>query len=96
MRLNKMSDQCPPGQMKNEAGECVPTGGRRSRRAGRKTARVAKGKGLKAKSLKRILKKAGLKVSGKKSTLRARARKARLIRGGEEEKEGEESESDQE
>ena len=94
MRLNKMSDQCPPGQMKNEAGECVPTGGRR--RGGRKTARVAKGKGLKAKSLKRMLKKAGLKVSGKKSTLRARARKARLIRGGQEMKEGEESESDQE
>jgi hypothetical protein len=78
--------------MKNEAGECVPTGGRR--RGSRKTARVAKGKGLKAKTLKRILKKAGLKVSGKKSTLRARARKARLIRGGNEE--GEMSESDQE
>ena len=38
--------------------------------------------GLKAKTLKRMLKKAGLKASGKKSTLRARAKKARLIRGG--------------
>ena len=38
--------------------------------------------GLKAKTLKRILKKAGLKVSGKKATLRARAKKAHLMRGG--------------
>jgi len=29
-----------------------------------------------------MLKKAGLKCSGKKSTLRSRARKAHLIRGG--------------
>ena len=39
-------------------------------------------RGLKAKTLKRMLKKAGLKVSGKKATLRARARKAHLVRGG--------------
>jgi len=39
-------------------------------------------RGVKAKTLKKLLKKAGLKTSGKKSTLRARARKARLIRGG--------------
>jgi len=38
--------------------------------------------GLKVKTLKRMLKKAGLKVSGKKSTLRARAKKAHLVRGG--------------
>jgi hypothetical protein len=38
--------------------------------------------GLKTKTLKRMLKKAGLKVSGKKSTLRARAKKAHLVRGG--------------
>lgn len=38
--------------------------------------------GLKAKTLKRMLKKAGLKVSGKKATLRARAKKAHLVRGG--------------
>jgi len=37
---------------------------------------------LKAKTLKRMLKKAGLKVSGKKATLRARAKKAHLMRGG--------------
>jgi hypothetical protein len=39
-------------------------------------------RGLKAKTLKRMLKKAGLKTSGKKSTLRARAKKAHLVRGG--------------
>jgi hypothetical protein len=39
-------------------------------------------RGLKAKSLKKLLKKAGLKTSGKKSTLRARAKSAHLIRGG--------------
>jgi hypothetical protein len=39
-------------------------------------------RGLKAKTLKKILKKAGLKVSGKKATLRARAKSAHLIRGG--------------
>jgi hypothetical protein len=38
--------------------------------------------GLKAKTLRRILKKAGLKTSGKKKTLRARAKKAHLVRGG--------------
>jgi len=38
--------------------------------------------GLKSKTLKRMLKKAGLKTSGKKSTLRARAKSAHLIRGG--------------
>lgn len=39
-------------------------------------------RGLKTKTLKKILKKAGLKVSGKKSTLKARAKSAHLIRGG--------------
>jgi len=37
---------------------------------------------IKAKTLKKILKKAGLKTSGKKSTLKARAKSAHLIRGG--------------
>ena len=40
------------------------------------------GRGLKTKTLKKILKKAGLKVSGKKATLKARAKSAHLIRGG--------------
>lgn len=40
------------------------------------------GGGLKAKTLKRMLKKAGLKTTGKKSTLKARAKKAHLVRGG--------------
>ena len=35
-----------------------------------------------AKTLKRILKKAGLKRSGSKKTLRARAKRAHLVRGG--------------
>ena len=39
-------------------------------------------RGLKTKTLKKILKKAGLKVSGKKATLKARAKSAHLIRGG--------------
>ena len=46
-------------------------------------------RGASLKSLKRSLKKAGLKVSGKKSTLRARAKKAHLkVGGGEEMMEG--------
>jgi hypothetical protein len=56
---------------------------RRHRRHGRKTLRaVPKGVHVKAKTLKRMLKAKGLKTSGKKSTLRARAREAHLIRGG--------------
>lgn len=38
--------------------------------------------GVTVKTLKRVLKKAGLKVSGKKSTLTRRAKKARLMGGG--------------
>ena len=52
----------------NEEYDKTPTGGRR--------------RSVKAKTLKKLLKKAGLKVSGKKSTLRARAKKAHLVRGG--------------
>jgi hypothetical protein len=52
----------------NEEYGKTPTGGRR--------------RSVKAKTLKKLLKKAGLKVSGKKSTLRARAKKAHLVRGG--------------
>ena len=49
----------------------------------RKTLRaVPKGVHVKAKTLKKLLKSKGLKMSGKKATLRARARKAHLIRGG--------------
>lgn len=52
-------DSCPEGQMKDASGNCVPTpaGGRR---------------GLKAKTLRRMLKKKGLKTTGKKSTLMKR------------------------
>jgi hypothetical protein len=53
----------------NRSGEWVPAG-------------KQFGGGLKAKTLKRMLKKAGLKTSGKKATLRARAKKAHLVRGG--------------
>ena len=48
----------------------APTGGRRHR-------------GIKTKTLRRMLKKAGLKVSGKKATLTKRCKKAHLMRGGE-------------
>ena len=40
------------------------------------------GGGLKTKTLRRMLKKAGLKTTGKKATLRARCKKAKLMRGG--------------
>jgi len=64
----------PPPQQQAE-------GGRRRRH--RKTMRaVPKGTHVKAKTLRRLLKSKGLKTSGKKSTLRARAREAHLIRGG--------------
>jgi hypothetical protein len=42
----------------------------------------AKRRGVPVKTLKKLLKKAGLKVSGKKATLTRRAKKARLMKGG--------------
>jgi hypothetical protein len=55
-----MESQCPEGQMKDASGTCVPipAGGRR--------------RTLKAKTLRRLLKKKGLKTTGKKSTLMKR------------------------
>ena len=44
-------------------------------------------KGVTVKTLKRALKKNGLKTSGKKATLRARAKKARIMGGGEDDSE---------
>ena len=85
VRLNKMSELAPPknivegSKSDSEPEQKSVFAGRRHRRH---TLRVAKGTRFKAKTLKRILKKAGLKSTGKKSTLRARARKAHLIRGG--------------
>ena len=88
VRLNKMADipslpvtKTPEKIDYNSESdeEKPPVAGRRHRRH---TLRAAKGTRFKAKTLKRILKKAGLKSTGKKSTLRARARKAHLIRGG--------------
>lgn len=78
-----MSDLAPPkivdgAESESDEEKKVEMGGRRRRH----TLRAAKGTRFKAKTLKRLLKKAGLKSSGKKSTLRARARKAHLIRGG--------------
>jgi hypothetical protein len=70
------------------AGDEDMDGGRRRRHSRRhhrhrRTLRaVPKGVHVKAKTLKKLLKSRGLKVSGKKATLRARARKAHLIRGG--------------
>jgi len=57
----------------------VTTGGRRR-------------SGVSVKTLKRALKKAGLKVSGKKATLTRRAKKARLMGGADEEEVVEETE----
>lgn len=54
--------------------EPAPASGLASLKGGRR--------GVKAKTLKKLLKRAGLKTSGKKSTLRARAKKAHLVRGG--------------
>ncbi len=40
-------------------------------------------RGASVKTLKRVLKKAGLKTTGRKAALTRRAKKARLMRGGE-------------
>jgi len=82
--------ECKEGEVtvKQAMGKLPTDGGRRRHHSRRHhhrrhhTMRVPKGVPVKAKTLKRMLKKAGLKVSGKKSTLRSRARKAHLIRGG--------------
>ena len=47
----------------------------------------AKRRGVPVKTLKKLLKKAGLKTSGKKATLTRRAKKARLMKGGEDSEE---------
>lgn len=44
----------------------------------------AKRRGVPVKTLKKLLKKAGLKTTGKKAALTRRAKKARLMKGGEE------------
>jgi hypothetical protein len=46
------------------------------------TQEAGKRSGVTVKTLKRVLKKAGLKTSGKKATLTRRAKKARLMGGG--------------
>ena len=57
------------------------TGGRRRRRGSRKTRRVVKKKSVA--TIKRLLKARGLKVSGSRRALTARARKARIpMKGG--------------
>jgi hypothetical protein len=43
----------------------------------------AKRRGVPVKTLKKLLKKAGLKTTGKKAALTRRAKKARLMKGGE-------------
>ena len=55
-----MSSDCPSGQTKDASGNCVatPMGGRR--------------RTLKAKTLRRMLKKKGMKTTGKKATLMKR------------------------
>ena len=59
----------------------VTEGGRRRRRGSRKTRRVVKKKSVA--TIKRLLKARGLKVSGSRRALTARARKARIpMKGG--------------
>ena len=74
----KPSDNGDSSSDEEKKEEEEPKGGRRRRR----TLRIPKGVHVKAKTLKRMLKSKGLKTTGKKSTLRSRARKAHLIRGG--------------
>lgn len=78
-----LSEPAAPGSAQERLSQGGRRHSRRHRRHGRKTLRtVPKGVHVKAKTLKRLLKAKGLKTSGKKSTLRARAREAHLIRGG--------------
>lgn len=66
--LNKMSGTTPAGNYNAPAMGEGQTAGRRGTR-----------KGPSAKALKRVLKSHGLKTTGKKSTLRARAKKAHIL-----------------
>ena len=53
----------------------TPAGGEDSMKGGKR-------RGVPVKTLKKLLKKAGLKTSGKKAALTRRAKKARLMKGG--------------
>ena len=80
--MNEDGTLCVPKkeESESESDQEKEMGGRRRRH--RKTLRaVPKGVHVKAKTLKRMLKSKGLKTTGKKSTLRSRARKAHLIGG---------------
>jgi hypothetical protein len=88
MKMNSMpedsessSDEEKPKVKQSMTGLNEMDGGRHRRSRGRHTLRVPKGVHVKAKTLKRMLKSKGLKTTGKKSTLRSRARKAHLIGG---------------
>jgi len=54
----------------------TPAGGEDSMKGGKR-------RGVPVKTLKKLLKKAGLKTTGKKAALTRRAKKARLMKGGE-------------
>ena len=77
VKIEETTKNSMPEDPETSSDEEEPKGGRR-----RRTLRIPKGVHVKAKTLKRMLKSKGLKTTGKKSTLRARARKAHLIRGG--------------
>ena len=65
----------------NDEGTYAAAGGRRSRRRTRRASRVVKKKSVK--TLKRLLKAKGMKVSGSRRAITARARKARIpLKGG--------------
>ena len=71
-----------PGEFSDPTrGNNASVGGRRRRRGSRKTRRVVKKKSVA--TIKRLLKAKGLKVSGSRRALTARARKARIpMKGG--------------
>jgi len=69
-----MADSVTPATAANGSSAPAPTGQEGGKRR----------KGVTMKTLKKVLKKNGLKTSGKKATLRARVKKARLMGGAEE------------
>ena len=81
--LNKMqSDSMPSAETPEEQAARVERERQAAAAAEGQPATGGRHRGVKAKTLRRMLKKAGLKVSGKKSTLTKRAKKAHLMRGG--------------
>ena len=75
----EMEGMPPKEEMESESDEEKSMGGRRRRHV---PAFLPKSKRFKTKTLRNVLRKAGIKATGNKRTLRLRALKAKLIRGG--------------